>query len=633
MSLTPSHSPLVSGITERRLLRVLAFALIALALMPWAARAELPDRVQAELVRFQLLTGKPLDALSANPDPANPEERLLRARALTELGLHDAAYPELESLAYGDTEFAGEAGLEIVRLAMRAGDLERAQTWLDRVRSRLKGDKREEGLFRQAEILRRQGELSEASGILDTMSGSNWTGLGYYNLATAYAALDRSVTRPLIALRVAAATVGEQAAPASADLVNYSNLGGGLLALLDEDYDKALGFLDGVSLDSYQAPQALYLHGVAHFRQNNVRGALQSWQRARQFPLALPGAPESRIAMGQGFEEAGAMAQAADAFLEAQAAFESERVLLDEMHRNLAEEGADEVLALASSDRNGYWSHGARDSRSKGQAMTPREAWLVRFMEDPQAQQVAERLAGITALDRRLANAQAEFRVIRTSLESRLAKARDTAGNSSGARLADLTDRLERLDARARALQDFYDQALADGRIEALASPEMKALFDRLGLAGEAAEQHGDADMQERVRRLRGLTLWDIQTRYGQDRPFIEETLASSRAVIDRSREKLNRLARYADDAPARFQALLGRIDAAEAGLARQRERLADLQIESDNLLRVQLQQLIQAQIARLTQLQDRSEQEVAHLYEAVVLGRLQPGQSQEAAQ
>src|SRR5690554_7374231 len=81
----------------------------------------------------------------------------------------------------------------------------------------------------------------------------------------------------------------------SRDLLDQLHLRAGYLALNNEEYDKALGFLEKVSLDSYHAPRALYLHGLALSGKENHRGAMQSWHRAKKFPLAFPDRKSTRL--------------------------------------------------------------------------------------------------------------------------------------------------------------------------------------------------------------------------------------------------------------------------------------------------------------------------------------------------
>lgn len=577
---------------------------------PASASPAVPARLQTGQVRFALLLGDSLSALAIDPQPSTPGGRLLHAQALADLGLHGAARDALETLAEGGDTVASQAGLELVRLTLKAGETKQSQRWLDQTLPDLSGAQRQEGLFYQAELMRLRDELPAAAEVLGKMGGNSWTGIGYYNLAAAYAARDQSMSRPLVSLRVAAATVGDPLSPAGRELVDRSHLGGGILALQEQDYGKAEGFLAKVRLDSYEAPRALYLHGLARLKQNNVRGALQSWHRARKFPLAFPGASESYLAISQGFDQAGAPGQAAEAFLAARAAFDKERVVLDELAANVRQQGAYEA----------FWF------LDNSQAVTaPRLAWLMRFMEDPQAQQTVQRLAELLRLDRHLEQKQVDLKVMTSSLTTRL------KATGKHPQPASLEGQLETLRQRAEALQQRHARAVADNDLPALVSGELALRFRQLRLIETAAHHHADPVLLERVRRLQGVTLWEAEDSVDRKRAGLAKSVQELSQQVTGSEQQLAEAGRRADAAPATFQKYLVRVEEAGDRLDSQRQRIAALTATIERLLTTQVLAFIDVQNQHLESLEDRSEQEIAHLYEYMVLKRLNTVQSPQA--
>ena len=67
---------------------------------------------------------------------------------------------------------------------------------------------------------------------------------------------------------------------------------------------------------------------------------MQSWHRAKKFPLAFSGVADAWIAMGRGFDLSGYLGQAGESYLAANAAFESERVTLRKLAAGIREQGA-----------------------------------------------------------------------------------------------------------------------------------------------------------------------------------------------------------------------------------------------------------------------------------------------------
>jgi hypothetical protein len=176
----------------------------------------------------------------------------------------------------------------------------------------------------------------------------------------------------------------------SRDLLDQLHLRAGYLALNNEEYDKALGFLEKVSLDSYHAPRALYLHGLALSGKENHRGAMQSWHRAKKFPLAFPGVAEAWIGMGRGYDIAGYPGQAGESWLAANVAFEGERTTLSKLAGGIKSDGAYKTLVTDARGPQTEWF--LSDSRTLTQ---PRMAYLLRFLEKADTQIGVRRVAGL----------------------------------------------------------------------------------------------------------------------------------------------------------------------------------------------------------------------------------------------
>ncbi|MAL97858.1 hypothetical protein [Hydrocarboniclastica marina] len=525
------------------------------------AADELPDELRSGQARFHLLTGDPFAAFALNPQPESRQQKLLQAQALIDMGLYRRARNELESLADSGTEISAAAGLELIRLALRTDDLEQARRWLDRFLPRLQGENRQEALFHQAELLRKESDLAAAAATLKDMGNNTWTGLGYFNLAADYARADTSSSRPLVALRVATSTAGKENSAASLDLVDRANLGGGLLALRAEDYRKAINFLSRVRLDSYQAPLALYLHGLAELKQQNVRGALQSWHRARKFPLAFAGAAEAYIAMGQAYDEAGSSSQAADAFLTANAVFEKEQAVLQEIKAQVQKDGSHQALLNAAGTEDVEWF--LADSQT---VTAPRLAWLVRFLEDAEAQRAVQRLAELERMDRRLRQKQAEFDVLRSSVAARV---------------------------------DAAESFSAQGGIRRVTA-EVESLAERLAALKQSKARPGTTE--------------------------VERQLQESRARVEALAEK-------AGSVPSRLSSTLDQVEVARRSLDSQLQRIAALRTRSEAVLDDLILGFIAEQVTTLEHLADRSEQEIARLYEYMAVSRLRSDRARESSQ
>ena len=156
------------------------------------------------------------------------------------------------------------------------------------------GDGRQQALYEDAEKARAEGRTDEAGRILAGMKEGYWAALGYLNLASDYAKSDLNPARALVALRVALAmSDGDADSERSQHLENNLLVRAGYLAYQHGEFDKAIGFLEKVDLDSFNTPRALYLHGLALTEKGNHRAAMPSWPRARKSHLASPGVADA----------------------------------------------------------------------------------------------------------------------------------------------------------------------------------------------------------------------------------------------------------------------------------------------------------------------------------------------------
>ncbi|WP_166268404.1 hypothetical protein [Marinobacter caseinilyticus] len=420
---------------------------------------------------------------------------------------------------------------------------------------------RQQALFSLAE-LRRTAEQFEAAGrILAKMDPGYWAALGYLNLASEYSRIDRDPARALVALRVAEAMIGADDDHARAsDLTALIRLKAGVLSYQRSEYDKAIGFLKTINLDSYQAPQALYFHGLALAGQQNYRAAMQSWHRAKKYPLAYPGVVDAWLGMGRGYDESGYLGQAGEAYQAANSAFESERVSLRLLIRKVEASGAYDALVRAARHEDVEWF--LADSRTLTQ---PRVAYLLHYMEGADAQVAVNRVAELVSLDSALAHKEQDLAVYIAMLRQRQAKM--TAG---------------------------------------------------VGTSGRASVEAGIAPLAQRLKVLKA----SAAANSGQT----EQLTRIYQSLLDTKR-RVGVFDRLAAKAPKQFAQLLRRAVAAQSAVKDQRQVLSELQGRAETILTEEVIAFLKQQHERITFALDRTEQQIAHLYEHLALTGLKRGE------
>lgn len=418
------------------------------------------------------------------------------------------------------------------------------------------GDGRQQALFEAAEKARTEGRTDAAGRILAGMKEGYWAALGYLNLASDYAKTDLNPARALVALRVALAmSEGDGNSGRSEHLKNNLLVRAGYLAYQHGEFDKAISFLEKVDLDSFNTPRALYLHGLALAERGNHRAAMQSWHRARKYPLAYPGVADAWIGMGRGYDLSGYLGQAGEAYLAANAAFGSERVTLRKLAGKIREQGAYKTLVEDARETGVDWF--LADSRTLTQ---PRMAYLLGFLEETNAQTAAGRVSALRLMAAKLERYGHDLEVFQEALTEQLVGIQE---QGSRQRTADLIAKGEELGAR---LQRLADNASPGG--------------------------------QARIQALR-KTLSDAQTRLNQ----VRRNASGQREILERLRHTAAALTERNEALASSVHQLLRASEAA----------LDELALD-----------YVEARDQQMAFALDKTEQQIAHLYEYLALQNLE---------
>lgn len=531
------------------------FVLLVLAQAGSAASGGMPAELQAGLVRFALATDHLAPAIGFTDSLKGDSAGFLRAQLLLSSGRTEQGLNELRQVANGQHHRADAALLLGRRLLARDQSREAGQ-WLEKAARSGFGETRQQASYELAEIAREAGRIDRAGQILAGMEEGYWTAVGYLNLSSDYAREDLSPTRALVALRVALAMAEKDGVGArSRHLKSRVLVRAGYLAFQNGEHDKAIGFLEKIPLDSYSTPQALYLHGLALAAKGNHRAAMQSWHRAKKYPLAYPGVAEAWIGMGRGYDLSGYLGQAGEAYLAANAAYESERVTLRKLADRIRQHGAFKTLVEDARDSDLEWF--LADSRTLTQ---PRMAYLLEFVERPGAQESVKRVADLNQLALTLERQESDLAVFMQALEDQLATlGSDRSGLTPALkqRQASLMTRLERV---------------AGGELDIEQKQQLRRMTETLTVSA-----HSLANLGSRI----------------QKRPSVlRKQLQQARTFKSHTRELRDQVARLRQ----KSEALLD-------------QRALEFVAEQDRQMAFSL---------------DKTEQQIAHLYEYLALQNLQ---------
>lgn len=536
-----------------------AVVFLALIVAPWsvASPSLSTDELKQGLVRFGLATGDLVPVMALSEGLEGESSLFLRARVLLQAGKTERGLALLEAVAAGQYH-RSEASLLLGGHYAATGQPDAAKDWFQRAIRTGYGDVRQEAAYRLAELEMRVGQNDHAGKILADMEPGFWAAMGYLNLSSEHARADLNPVRALVALRVALAmTSADPKAARQRDLANRLHLRAGYLALENGEYDKAIGFLEKVSLESDSTPQALYLHGLALAKKGNHRASMQSWHRTKKFPLAFPGVTDAWIAMGRGYDLSGYLGQAGEAYLAANAAFESERVTLRKLADRIKGEGAYKALVQDAREADQEWF--LADSRTLTQ---PRMAYLLDFLRRPEAQTAVGRVAELTRLVKILRQRRARLQILIDSLRDQIAVL-DAGPDGQLARL--------------REQQTALESALSK-------------------LSGSSSDGRGSG----------GLAT-------------IQQTLSDNA-------ESLRELPKQLESRPRQLRVQLSRIQQAEAEAESLMKQAREQIEQAEAILDRRALAYVASQDAEMSAALDKTEQQIAHLYEYLALQNIEEG-------
>lgn len=495
------------------------------------AESGMSAEARVQLAQFSYAGARLPETLAWLGGLGSPAAKMLRAKALIGTGRTIQAIPILEDLTRGEL-YRGEAWLLLAETSMEgysAGAIDRS---LENAVSLGHGEIRERAMYYQAEAFRREGQPDQAGQVLAKMPPGYWAALGYQNMASDYSRLDRSPSRALVALRVALAMAEEDVEVERKQALKSELLfQAGYLAYQSEDFPKAENFLKGVSLDSFVTPQALYFHGLSLAGRQNYREAMQSWHRAKKFPLALPGVADAWLGMGRGYDELGYLGQAGDAFLAANAAFDSERVTLKSMMEEVRQQGAWTAMVEVSRATDLEWF--LADSHSMTQ---PRQAYLLRFAESRDGQDAINRVADLQLISDQLASQRRDLDIFSYTIRQQLALLPNA--QEIGAHQSAVENRMATLVADLRTIAETGG-AQSSSSLKGLAGTlaDIKAGYQDLSYQVPAARQQLStlaAQVEEMDRKIGRLTNGIESVRREAEKILDDQTLTFLQREDDR---------------------------------------------------------------------------------------------------
>lgn len=607
-----------------------AILCLALALtLNTAARAAVspvPDDIAIRAALYDFHQGNYLSALITYPEGvSNPDAQLLRAQTLAEFGLLEPAKKILETLVrdHGG-KLRAEAAFELGRIDYRMGQYGEAIDAFKRINGL---DKRLLPIYRRynAAAMLAEGDLTEAAKVLSKIEDSVWAGYAYQNLAYEYYKKDSDPSRALISMRVAEALSGVSAADSPdaevKELNSRIHLAAGQMSIDSLDYEKAITFLNKVSVDGASAPQALYLHGLAHAKAGRFRQAIQSWYRVKKYPLIEDGVADAFMGLAFAYDKEGYTSKSIRSYLEAISVLDKEVRTLDTVISTINDIGAVSALLRESSLDKLEWF--LADSIATN---TPKVSYLIYLISDPNLLQQVERIAEIDVMIDNLSIWQHDLSVFESMLSNRVAGfkrgAKSAQSKIGAAQVVKLKQRRDNLMAELK-------RAEAENNFISVASGELQAQFDRANtLAGKVESIKNSKsisaddryNLTEKVRILNGILVWDAKEQYEQNLQALGREFFELDKEIERYQANLNSFATVVSGGPDKFESLLASTEIKKKQNAGVLGKAQKLLADADKEFTVATLAMLTEKRNQLNNRNETAQQALAHLYERLAM-------------
>ncbi|MBE0500582.1 MAG: hypothetical protein IBX47_03995 [Desulfuromonadales bacterium] len=510
------------------LLITLLFANPALAASP-AAQRELKDlffgealyhayqgewfdaiaRLDTELTLFHALDEPELDSLYSHLGQAEFDvgDFELAYR------MHQRAGRAITAVIEGDVEqtVRNRAIYRLARIYFQKGQPVNALQALDRLRGETPADLVDNLLFLRAEVLMADSRFNEAVPFLENLQGAkSLAGFAPYNLGIALIDDDREEEGRQWLDRAGQIEVRDSATAAIRD---KANLVLGEMLLEEKNFEAAKLIFDRVRLSGPFSDRALLGSGWADAYRGRFDLALVPWSILAEGEITDPSVQEVMLAVPYAYGRLGLYSNAALMYGRALEVFSIEINKLDVSTQSILDGKFLAALVREELKQDANWVVTLRELPD-----APETYYLLDMMASNDFQEYLKNYLDLKEIRRKLErwqddlNAYAEIIAVRRAYYEPLLPEIDRAFQKLDARMRSCLQQRDRIVKRLQTM-------LLMPRPDALATAAERiiaAQLTRLEQTVAASGQKVDNAISARIKRLRGLLLWSLQTGYDQ---------------------------------------------------------------------------------------------------------------------
>ncbi len=572
-----------------------------------------------------------LTRLSAAPttgklDEQQAEAELLKGGLYLSLGQHVEAGRIFRLLLEGNVadDVRNRAWFYLAKVWYQRNYLAEAESALTSIRGVLPGPMEGERHLLHAQVLMYQGRYDEAIGLLGNwQSKDDSASYARFNLGVALVRAERvdRAAELLDALGQMPATNQEMAA-----LRDKANLALGFAWLKAERPAEARLVLERVRLEGPQSSKALLGLGWADSTAERYRDALVPWLELQDRDLLDAAVQEAHLAIPFAYARLSATRQAADSYARAIDLFREEAARIDQ---SISAIGAGRMVEVilendAGASQGWYWQLTQLPD-------APETRYLYHLLATNQFQEGLKNYRDLKLMQRNLegwTQSVAAFEDMidtrRRAHEARVPRLQATLGQVD----------LDALEARRNELGTRIDLIERENDVVGLATAgeqERWARIERIGtvLARADAADPAVAEMQEKVRMLRGVVYWELNAAY-KARLWRERKQLRELNVALKDARRLQILAgRAQEDSPRRTEEFAATVQNLNPRIAALSARLAAAADAQSHYLAAIATRELEAQKQRLAAYSLQAQFALASIYDRAASG---PAMTQGAA-
>jgi predicted negative regulator of RcsB-dependent stress response len=428
-----------------------------------------------------------------------------------------------------DDAVRNDAAYRLARIHFQKNQLAEALQALDRIEGKIPASIDDDIRFLRANVYLAEGRPEDALEILDELQGSeSFGGFASYNLGIAYLQAGRRQDA-LEQLDRAGSIATED--PAELAIRDKSNLVAGTIHLEVEEFDRALPFLNRVRLDGPFSNQALLSAGWANLSLDNAERAVVPWSILADRETTDKASQEAMLALPYAYGKLDIHGRAAVYYGRALDAFGAEIDKLNDSIDSIREGKFLEALVREEIRKDKDWV-----IRLRALPEAPETYYLMDLLATHDFQTGLQNYLDLADLRRKLLTWQAGF----DAYDEMVAIRHDHYEPL----LPDIDAEFRELDSRMRLRSEQHkmlikrrDDLLTTPRPEFLATPEEQTILARL----DALEQHTlgllpESPTVQRIKRLKGVLLWRLETEYHERLTRFDENLRSLDEAMAKAR-------------------------------------------------------------------------------------------------